>query len=46
MRQCNHVLIVRGSKYICEKCGEEFHLGDFSREEVDFSECMSGRCPV
>lgn len=46
MDSCNHVFIVRGDKYICEKCGDEFKLGDFSKNEVEFSECPSGRCPV
>ncbi len=43
---CNHIFIIRGRKYICVKCGEEFKLGDFSKNEVEFPECPSGRCPV
>lgn len=46
MDSCNHVFIVRGSRYICEKCGDEFKLGDFASNELEFSECPGGRCPV
>lgn len=46
MDSCNHVFIVRGTKYIYEKCGDVFNIGDFAKNKVEFDECPSGRCTV
>jgi len=46
VRECNHVFNVRGSQYICEKCGETYKLGDFADQDVEFQECAGGRCGV
>lgn len=44
--KCNHVFTIRGDRYICDKCGDVFKLGDFVNDTTEFQECPGGRCAV